>query len=261
MSTAAIVRREFNCARKVMLRDPQAAFVTIGLPLLYLFIFASVFGDQTEQLRGQPGTLRVAAIVVPSVIVVGVVSAAFQNLTAALVQDRENGVLKRLRSTPVPTAAFLAGPVLNALLTACALALLVVALGRVAYGVSLPASHIFAAVITVLIGAMACCAIGCLFTLIIRKATAATPMLTAITLTLFFLSGNFFSTDQAPAVLRVIASVFPIRHFLTAMLTAFNPHVGGAGFAPTDLAILAAWGVASAILAARLFRWTPAGES
>jgi ABC-2 type transport system permease protein len=261
MTTAAIVRREFHCARKVMLRDPQAAFVTVGLPLLYLFIFASVFGDQTEHLRGQPGTLRVAAIVVPSVIVVGVVSAAFQNLTAALVQDRENGVLKRLRSTPVPTTAFLAGPVLNALLTACALAVLVTALGRLAYGVSLPAGHAVAAAVTVVIGAMACCAIGCLFTLAVRKSTAALPMLTAVTLTLFFLSGNFFSTDQAPAVLRGIASVFPVRHLLTAMLTAFNPHVGGTGFAPADLAVLAAWGVTSALLAARLFRWTPAGES
>jgi ABC-2 type transport system permease protein len=261
MSTTAVVRREFDCARKVMLRDPQAAFITVGLPLLYLFIFASVFGDQVEHLRGQPGNLRVAAVVVPSVIVVGVVSAAFQNLTAALVQDRENGVLKRLRSTPVRTSAFLAGPVLNALLTASAMALLVTGLGRVAYGVSLPPRHIVAAVSTVLIGALACCAIGCMFTLIIRKASAATPMLTAVTLTLFFLSGNFFSTDSAPAVLRIIASVFPVRHFLTAMLTVFNPNVAGAGFAPADLAVLGAWGIVSAIFAARLFRWTPVGES
>src|SRR4051812_41340328 len=122
MTTATIVRTEFACARKVMLRDPQAAFITIGLPLLYLFIFATVFGDQHEQLRGQPGTLKVSTIVVSSVIVIGVVSATFQNLTSSLVEDREHGVLKRLRSTPVPTGAFLAGPILNAIITACGLA-------------------------------------------------------------------------------------------------------------------------------------------
>jgi ABC-2 type transport system permease protein len=261
MSNATIIRREFACARKVMLRDPQAAFITVGLPLLYLFIFATVFGTQTEQLRGQPGTLKVSTIVVSSVIVIGVVSATFQNLTASLVQDRQNGVLKRLRSTPVATSAFLAGPVLNALLTAAALAVLVTALGRVAYGVSLPAAHVAAASVTVLIGALACCAIGALFTVVIRKASAATPMLTAVTLTLFFLSGNFFSTDDAPAALRLVAALFPVRHFLSAMTTAFNPHVTGAGFAAIDLAILTAWGVASALLAARLFRWTPVGET
>ena len=44
------------------------------------------------------------------------------------------------------------------------------------------------------------------------------------------------------------------------MLTAHNPHVTGAGFAPRDLAIIGLWGVAAAILAARIFRWTPVGE-
>jgi ABC-2 type transport system permease protein len=261
MSTTTIVRREFACARKIMLRDPQAAFITVGLPLLYLFIFATVFGAQHEHLRGQPGMLKVSTIVVSSVIVIGVVSAAFQNLTTSLVEDRENGVLKRLRSTPVSTSAFLAGPILNAVITSVTLAVLVTALGRVAYGVSLPAAHILAATVTVLVGAASCCAIGCLFTGAIRKATAATPVLTAVTLTLYFLSGNFFTTDQAPAALRDAAAVFPVRHFVTAMTTAFNPAVGGAGFALGDLAVLAIWGLVSAAAASRLFRWTPVGES
>lgn len=45
------------------------------------------------------------------------------------------------------------------------------------------------------------------------------------------------------------------------MLTVFNPNVAGAGFAPADLAVLGGWGIVSAIFAARLFRWTPVGES
>ena len=58
-----------------------------------------------------------------------------------------------------------------------------------------------------------------------------------------------------------MAAVFPVRHFYVAMLTAFNPHVSGGAFAARDLAILAIWGVAAAILATRLFRWTPVGEN
>src|SRR5664279_1336068 len=178
MSTATVVRREVRCAQKVTLRDPQAAFFTVGLPLLYLFIFATVFGNQTAQLRGQLGAMKGSTMMVASVIVIGVVSAAFQNLATSLVQDREDGVLKRLRSTPVPTGAFLAGPVLNGMTTALLLAVLVTLLGRVAYQVSLPAGHLLAAVVTVLAGALACCALGCLFTVAIRKATAAMPMVT-----------------------------------------------------------------------------------
>lgn len=261
MSTAVVVRREFACARKVMLRDPQATFFTFGLPLLYLFIFATIFGKETAHLRGQAGILTVSTMMVASIVVIGVVSAAFQNLASSLVADRENGVLKRLRSTPVPTAAFLAGPVLNALLTAVVMALLVVGLGRVAYGVPLPTGHLWAAAVTVIVGALACTALGCLFTVAIRKATAAMSMIFAVTLTLFFLSGNFFITDQAPAALRTVAGVFPVRHFYTAMLTAFNPNTAGSGFAWTDIGILALWGAAAAVLAARTFRWTPVGEN
>jgi ABC-2 type transport system permease protein len=260
MSTAAVVRREFSCARKIMIRDPQAAFFTIGLPLLYLFVFATIFGKETGHIRGQVGTLTGSTLMVSSVVVIGVVSATFQNLCAALVSDRENGVLKRLRGAPVPTAAFLAGPVLNALLTAVALTVLVIGLGHFVYTMPVPLGHLLAAAVTVIVGALTCCALGCLFTILIRKATAAMPTLFAVTLTLFFLSGNFFSTDQAPAALRDVAAVFPVRHFLGAMITAFNPNTGGLGFAGTDLAIVAVWGIAAAALAARTFRWTPVGD-
>jgi ABC-2 type transport system permease protein len=257
MSTATVVRREAACARKVMLRDPQAVFVTVGLPLLYLFIFATVFGRQTEHLRGQPGILKVSTVVVASVIVIGVISAAFMNLAAQLVHDREDGVLKRLRSTPVPTSAFLAGPVINAAAASLVLSVLVAALGRLAYGVSLPTGHVLAAVVTVIIGALAFCAMGCGFTVLIRKATAAMPVLFAVTLALLFLSGNFFATDSAPAAMRTVASIFPVRHFYTAMLTAFNPHVTGTGLAFGDLAVVALWGLLGGIAALRTFRWTP----
>jgi ABC-2 family transporter protein/HEAT repeats len=91
-------------------------------------------------------------------------------------------------------------------------------------------------------GAFACCALAFALTVVIRKASTATALVPALTLTLFFLSGNFFSLDGAPAGLRTAASVFPVRHFYMAMLTAFNPNVAGTGFALRDLGMLALWG-------------------
>jgi len=98
---------------------------------------------------------------------------------------------------------------------------------------------------------------GCGFTVLIRKATAAMPVLFAVTLALFFLSGNFFATDSAPTAMLTVASIFPVRHFYTAMLTAFNPHVTGLGLALGDLAVVGLWGLAGGIAALRTFRWTP----
>lgn len=260
MSRGALVGRETGYARKVLLRDPQNLFFTVGLPLLYLFIFASVFGDDLVRVPGQPGEIEAATVMTASVIMIGVVSAAFQNLSITLIQDREHGVLKRLRSTPVPTSVFLGGHVVNALVTSILLGVGVAALGMAFYGVPFPGQRTPAAVVTLVIGAVACASAAFPFTRLVGKATAAGPMTVAVTLTLFFLSGAFFSGSDMPAAMDFVSDLFPVRHLYLAMLTAFNPNVEGAGFEWGHLAVLAAWAVGGAALGVRLFRWTPTDD-
>lgn len=257
MTTFALVAKESRFARKTLVRDRENLFFTVGLPLLYLFIFASIFGDEIGQVSGQPGELRVATIMTASVVVIGVASAAFQNLAVTLIQDRENGVLKRLRSTPVPTWVFLGGHLLNALMASVVLAVSVAVLGFVVYDVPFTGQRTFAAVLTVLVGTIALACAAFPFTRLVKSRNAGSPMAVAVTLTLFFLSGNFFPGADMPAAMEFVANLFPIRHFFTAMLTAFNPNVEGYGFEWGHLGILALWGFGGAILGARLFRWTP----
>ena len=115
MKTTGLVRRESGYARKALLRDSQNLFFTAGLPLLYLLIFASMFGDEVVRIPGQPGEMNIATVMTASVIVIGVVSAAFQNLAithkllaalAAKIRDRlgwepavtfEEGIEKTVR--------------------------------------------------------------------------------------------------------------------------------------------------------------------
>lgn len=143
-------------------------------------------------------------------------------------------------------------------LTSVVLALLVAALGRGAYGVSLPSGHVLAAVVTVLVGALACCALGFALTIFVRTASAAGAVVSAATLILFFLSGNL--VNPVPAAFRAVANVFPVRHFYQATLTAFNPNVAGSPFALGHLGIVALWGAAGLTIAAWKFRWTPSAE-
>jgi ABC-2 type transport system permease protein len=260
MSAIALMGREAGYAGRTLVRDAQALFFTAGLPLLYLLVFAGFFGDQSGRVPGQPGLLEVPTIMTASVIVIGVVSAAFQNLTITLVQDREWGVLKRLRSTPVSTSVFIGGHLLNALVVSLLLALLVAALGFTVYDVPLPGQRSLAAVVTVVVGAVACCCVAFPFTVLIRKSTGAVPMTVAVTLTLFFISGNFFPGSEAPTLIKAIADFFPVSHFFQAMLTAINPHVSGWAFQWRDLGVLALWAAAGMVLGVRFFRWTPTGE-
>ncbi|MGB5758531.1 MAG: ABC transporter permease [Acidimicrobiales bacterium] len=260
-STAGLIRREAGYARKTLVRDPQNLFFTVGLPLLYLFIFASIFGDQEGAVPGQPGLLNVSTIMTASVIAIGVTSAAFQNLVIALVQDRENGVLKRLRSTPVSTAVFLGGHVLNAVAFSMLLSIGVALLGVVVYGVDFPGTRILPAIVSVVIGSLALAAAAFPFTRLIKKGTGATPMAVAITLTLFFLSGNFFPDADMPQAIVVIADLFPVRQLYQCLLTAFNPNTTGSGFLWDRLAVLGAWAVGGTVVGLRFFRWTPTADT
>jgi ABC-2 type transport system permease protein len=261
MSASTVLWREAGCAVKVMLRNPQTVFLTVALPVLYLVVISSIFdGEEVNDVPGRPWNLSVSVIMTASVVVIGVVSATFQNLTMTLVGDREHGVLKRLRGTPLPAGVFLTAQVLTALLASMALAALVTGCGALAFEVALPWRRIPAALVTLVVGALSCGLVALPFSVLVRRASAALPMAFGVSLTLFFLSGNFFPGKALPDGVTLVANCFPVRHFLIAMLTVFDPRTTGAGFEWDNLAVLGGWAVAGALAALRWFRWTPTGD-
>src|SRR6266545_931655 len=258
MNSANLAIREFRFDQKSFWRDPQTVFFIVGLPVLYLFIFATIFGSQT--MPGQSGALKGTAFYVAGIIVIGVISAAFSNLSFTLVQERESGNLKRLRNTPLRTGVFIAGYVATALLIAVLLSALVMLLGRIPYGVPISGATMPAFAVTVLVAAALFSCLAFAFTVAIRQQRAAQAMVMAVTLTLFFISGNFFPVSKAPAALTTIANLFPVRHVNTAMWTVFNPHTTAMGFQWADIGVIALWGLAGLLIAVRYFQWKPTGD-
>lgn len=262
MSHIVMLRREVGCAVNVMLRSPQTMFLVVALPMLYLLVVGSIFdGEQVNDVPGRTWNLSVSVIMTASVVVIGVVSATFQHLTMALVQDREHGVLKRLHSTPLPSWVFFTAQVLTALLVSVALTVLVAGCGALFFDVALPGRRTPAALITLVVGVLSCSLVALPFSALVTRASAALPMAFGVSMGLFFLSGNFFPGKALPATMTWVADCFPVRHFFVAMLTAFDPNTTGAGFEWDDLAVLGGWAVAGALAALRWFRWTPTGDS
>jgi ABC-2 type transport system permease protein len=261
MSDVRLVWNEFRYQRRSFRRNPQAMFFAIGLPLLYVVIFVSLFGNQTIEFvyNAQPGPLKAHTIMLAGFIAIGVVSATFFNLAVDLVQERESGILKRFRGTPLPTWAFIAGHVGTAVILGFAVAVALIALGRGAYGIPVPLAGLPAIFLALLVS---CAAFSCLafaFTLAVRKAGAAVPLGTGITLTLYFLSGNFFLVEHPPLLLRILGDTFPVKHLNNALLTPLNPNAHGTRIEWIDLLVIAAWGIGGLILALRFFRWTSTG--
>jgi ABC-2 type transport system permease protein len=256
VNALALVGHQFRYDQKAFWRNPAAVFFTVMFPVVLLLIFATVFGDETVDVRGGVET---TTYYVPAIITLSVISATMQTLAMSLVIAREDGRLKRSRGTPMPPWVFIAGRIGNSIVVALLMMLLLAAIGRVLYGVPIPWDRSPAILVTLVAGAASFCCLGVALTAAIPSQDAAAPIVNALLLPLYFLSGVFIPDDQLPEGVIHFADVFPIRHFFEALLDAYLPAAGGGGAAVSwdSLGVLAVWGVVGLLLAVRFFRWTP----
>ena len=253
MTDRDLLASQFRADFRIFWRNPQSRYFTLLLPIVFLVIFAAIFEGVTV-VDGKP--VDITTYYVPGIMTLGIISASYVNLTQAIVAQREAGVLKRTRATPVPAAVVIASRAGVGVIVALVMSGLLLAIGRLAYGVPVPGSTMPGLIISVIVGAASFCCLGFAISTRISAADAAAPVTNLTVLPLYFISGVFVPEDQIPSLLRGIANVFPIRHLAVAMLTPFI-HTQGSGIAASDLVIVAAWGLAGLAFAARAFQWSP----
>jgi ABC-2 type transport system permease protein len=253
MSAIALTLHEFRYDQKRFWRNPASVFFTVMLPVIFMVIFNLIFGnDFIEELD-----LNTSTYYVPAIITLAVVGATTQSLAINLVEDREGGMLKRVRGTPLPGWTFIAGRVGNSLVVSVLMVVLVAVLGRLLYSVSIPTTKLPAVLVTLAVGAFAFCCLGFALTAAIPSDDAAPAVTNATVLPLYFLSGVFIPESEIPSGVLHFAAIFPVRHFFEAFFTAWDPNTAGSGFELGNLAIVAAWGVFGLLIALRFFRWEP----
>lgn len=248
----SLVLHQFRYDQKAFWRNPASVFFTVAFPVILLLIFATVFGDQTVEVAGG---IKTTTYYVPAIITLSVISATMQSLAMSLVIAREDGRLKRGRGTPMPAWVFIAGRVGNSIVVALLMLALIAALGRLAYSVPIPWGRLPEIVAVLVVGAASFCCLGIALTAAIPSQDAAAPIVNALLLPLYFLSGVFIPDDQLPNGVIHFADAFPVRHFFEAFFGAYVPGAGGMDWG--NLAAVAAWGVVGLLLAVRYFRWTP----
>ncbi len=253
MTGVRLALHQFRYDQKVFWRNPASVFFTVMLPLIFLFIFATIFGNDEIEERG----VKTTTYYVPAIVSLAVISATLQSLAINLTEDRERGLLKRVRGTPLPTPVFVSGRVGNSLVVSILMVVLVAVIGRLVYDVSLPEETVPAVLVTLAVGAFAFCCLGFALTAAIPSEDAAPAITNATALPLYFISGIFIPDSEIPEGVLKVADIFPIRHFFEAFFTAWDPNTAGAGFEWGDLAIVAAWGLAGLVVALYAFRWEP----
>ncbi len=234
-------------------RNPASASFTFAFPLLFLVVFIGINGNDTVPLTG--GRVKFAQFYVPAIVAFGVISACYTNLAFTLSIRRDNGLLKRVRSTPLQPAMYLAGLAGNVVVISIILTGLVTGLGLTVYGVTFPDRYL-GLFVALALGAFCFSALGSMVATFVPNEDAAPAIINFVLFPLLFISGTF-GRVEATSTLGRIASIFPVQHLNRLLEAVFNPNAPGTGIIASHVAVLAAWGVGGLVIAARRFRWEP----
>ena len=128
----------------------------------------------------------------------GVVATAFAGLAIMLVIRREEGILKRLRSTPLPAPVYLLAVLTTTMAAFLVQAAAIIALGMAVFGASFP-DNLVSLVVALVLGAAVFAALGVGLTGLVRRAEGASAVVNAIYFPMLFLSGSFFERSTLPA--------------------------------------------------------------
>jgi ABC-2 type transport system permease protein len=253
----ALVLHQASFDLRGFLRNRQGRFFTLVLPLLFLVIFVAVFGSD------KVGVLHLPAKVyyVPGIAALAIVAASFVNLVITITVLREEGILKRRRATPVPASVLIAGRTLTAVGVSLASMVALLLVGRFAYGVRIPTHAIPGLAITAVVGSISFCVLAYAFSTFIENEDAAQPMVQAVMLPLYFISGVFIPAVTLPNWLSHVAQVFPVQHLADGLHHAFAPGTTGIGIVWSDVGVLALWGVIGLVVALWRFSWLPKAAS
>lgn len=253
-STISLLRGQTRYQNLIFFRSPAAAFFTLIFPLFIFVVFSLIFGNEFIDELG----VNLAQYFGPAMAVFAAVSASYTNIAVTTAYQRDEGILKRVRGTPLPAAVYLGGKIVSALLIAVISVTAMMAVGVAFYGIQIYAATLPAAIVTFLVGVACFASLGLLVAGLVNSGEAATAVTNATLLPLAFISGIFLvPSEDAPDWLDAVANFFPLKHFVVPFTDAFNPTYTGSPWQWDHLAYMALWGVVALILGIRFFKWEP----
>jgi ABC-2 type transport system permease protein len=252
MTTRQLLVSQVRLEQRSFWRNPQSAFFTFAMPLGVLLIFGAI--SMNEKVPGRPD-VHGLTLFVPGILAFAVVVTAYGNLAATIASLRADGVLKRIRATPLSPSLYMGGQLASVLATALLISVSTIALGAGAFGAAPRAAGVAQLAGTLALGIVCFAALGLAISAAIPTADAAGPITNGTYLPLAMVSGVFSSRIDLPAWLDHVVSLFPIKALADGLRSSYDPASHGVPVA--NLVVLAAWAVVGVALARRTFRWEP----
>jgi ABC-2 type transport system permease protein len=239
----ALAWHQYRLERRMFWRNPSAAFFNFLLPLLFLALFGAIFSGNQDDLD----------VLIPGIAGMSIMATTFSSLTMNLTFLREQGVLKRMRGTPLPEGSYLLGVFGNAVANAVIQLTLVIVAGKLLFGTGWPKDGAELLVYTAA-GVTCLAALGVAWSHVVPNYDSAAAYNNIVFLPVIFISGVFYDVDNAPQFLRDIAQVLPLVHIIDGLSGAL---VSGRSLADnvSGLAVVAVWTAIGLFFAVRGFRW------
>jgi ABC-2 type transport system permease protein len=229
-------------------RSREAAIFVFVFPLLLFALLTAVYSGR---IYGKPAAWALLA----GMLGYGAANTTFAGLALILVARREQGILKRIRSTPLPAATYLVAVLVSILIVFALQTIALFLLGKLLKSTPFP-GHVLSLVLLLLLGAASFAGVGLAVASLIRSLEGSSAVVNTIVLPMAFLSGSFGPTRHYPRFLRAIGDVLPLK-YLVSSVNAIYLNGRELWTRPGSIAVLAAWGVVGLAIAARRFRWEP----
>jgi len=234
---------QFRLERRMFWRNPSAAFFNFVLPLLFLALFGAIFSGNQKDLD----------VLIPGIAGMSIMATTFSALVMNLTFLREQGVLKRMRGTPLPDGSYLLGVFANAVANAMIQVTIVIVAGKLLFGTDWP--HDWPELVIYVGAGVVCLAsLGVAWSHVVPNYDSAAAYNNIVFLPVIFISGVFYDVDNAPQFLRDIAQALPLTHIIDGLSGAL---VNGRSLADnwSGLVVIGIWAAVGIFFAIRGFRW------
>ncbi|MFI6475888.1 ABC transporter permease [Streptomyces sp. NPDC050516] len=243
---------------KQFVRRRDQVIFTFAFPVVFLALFASIFSGQVEGAGITASQLYAAGMIAS-----GIMSVSFQSLGISIAIERDEKVLRRLRGTPMPPAAYFLGKVWLVLATGVAETAVLLVFGSTLFGLDLPTtaakwlefSWIF------VLGITGCALLGIAISSLPKSGRSASSVVVLPFLVLQFISGVYIPVGTVPGWLLDISALFPLKWMCQGFRGVFLPQsaavleqAGTWEFGRIAL-VLGAWCIGGLVLCLLTFRW------